>query len=103
MPRLRLSASSAGTGFTGVSKAQRVTTGSIGGAGSAAVTITWTTAFSNANYTVSAAVVQADATVTTLRVHHVESVTATAVVVRIVNDDTLNAKTGTLHVMATQD
>lgn len=95
--------SSSSIGFTGAAKHQRVTTGSIGGGGTAAVTITWATPFSNANYTVSAAVVEATATTLTLRVHHVESVTAAAVVVRIINDDAVNAKTGTLHVIATQD
>lgn len=90
-------------GFSSAAKHQRVTTGSIVGAGSAAVTLVWTTPFSNANYTVSAAVVEATASTSTLRVDHVESVTATQVVVRILNADAVNAKTGTLHVIATQD
>ncbi len=90
-------------GFSGASKAQRVTTGSIGGASSAAVTLTWTAAFSDANYTVSVSVVEATASASTLRVHHVQSISASAVVVRIVNDDVTTAKTGTLHVIATQD
>lgn len=82
---------------------KRVTTGSIAGNASAAVTVTWDTPFADTNYTVVCAVQEAVAGTSTLRVHHIESITAAAIVVRIVNDDTLNAKTGTVHAIAIHD
>lgn len=93
-----------GVGFSGkATKAQRVTTGSVAGSGSVAITLTWAAAFSNANYSVSVALVEPTATTSTLRIHHVESISASQVVVRVVNDDAVTAKTGTLHVVAVQD
>lgn len=86
-----------------VTKAQRVTTGSIAGAATAAITITWASPFADANYSVSAALVEATATTATIRIHHVESISAANVVVRVVNDDAVVAKTGTLHVVAIHD
>lgn len=82
---------------------KRVTTGSIAGASSASVTITWDTAFADANYTVTVGVLEADATTTTLRVHHIVSQSPTAVVVLVANDNAVTAKTGTLHAIAIHD
>lgn len=94
----------AGVGFSGQStKAQRVTTGSVAGAASVAVTLTWTVPFADANYTVSASLVEATASTSTLRIHHIESQTAAAVVVRVVNDEAVTAKTGTIHAIAVRD
>ena len=88
-----------GTGL----KHGRVTTGAISGSTSAAVTLTWGgSAFANTSYTVNCSVLEATTSASTLRVHHVESVTTTTVVVRVVNDDA-GSKTGTLHCMAMHD
>jgi len=89
-----------GSGF----KHSRTTTGSIALSSSAAVTVTWTTAFTDANYTLCGVeVVEADTDVLTLHVDHVESISASAVVVRVENRDAGAAKTGTLHVCAVHD
>lgn len=84
-------------------KHARVTTGSIAAGSSAAVTLTWTTAFADASYTVNCSLVEATAGASSLHLHHLESVTAAAVVTRVVNDDTVNALTGTLHCIALHD
>ena len=81
----------------------RVSTGSVGAGAAAAVTLTWTTAFADTNYTVNCSVQEAAASTSTLRVHHIESVAAGSVVVRVVNDDGANPKTGTLHCTAVHD
>jgi hypothetical protein len=87
---------------TGLSH-KRVSTGSIAASSSAAVTVTWGAAFANTNYTVNCSVQEATASASTLRVHHIESLTTTTAVVRVVNDDTGAAHTGTLHCMAMHD
>ncbi|MFQ5694817.1 MAG: hypothetical protein ACE5HB_02410 [Terriglobia bacterium] len=84
-------------------KHARVSTGAVAAGASAPVTLTWTTAFADANYTVNCSVVEATASTSTLRLHHIESVTATAVVLRVINDDPANAKTATLHCIALHD
>lgn len=84
-------------------KHARVSTGSVGAAASAAVTLTWTTAFADANYSVTCSLQEATASTSTLRVHHIESVAAASVVVRVVNDDGAAAHTGTLHCTAVHD
>lgn len=81
----------------------RVSTGSISAASSAAVTVTWTTAFADSNYTASCSLVEATASTSTLRIHHLESVTAASLVIRVVNDDGASAHTGTLHCTAAHD
>lgn len=82
-------------------KHARVTTGSIAAGGDALVTVTWTTAFADANYTVQAQVQDATA-LDALNVIHIETVTASAVAVRVLNNDG-SSHTGTLHVMAMHD
>ena len=103
-PKLMFSVTNAGLGNNGAAfKHGRVSTGSVGAAASAAVTLTWTTAFADTNYTVNCSVQEAAASTSTLRVHHIESVAAGSVVVRVVNDDGANPKTGTLHCTAVHD
>jgi hypothetical protein len=77
-----------------------VSTGSLAGGASVAVTVTFPRAFPDTSYTVVASIVEATAGNDTLRVHHIQSKTTTGVVVRVVNDNTLTAKTGTLQVLA---
>ncbi|HXE75310.1 MAG TPA: right-handed parallel beta-helix repeat-containing protein [Candidatus Xenobia bacterium] len=84
-------------------KHARVSTGSIAASSSAAVTVSWTTAFADANYTANCSVVEATAGANSLRMHHLESVSASSVVVRVVNDDGATAKTGTVHCTAVHD
>ncbi len=88
-----------GAGF----KHRRVSTGSISASSSAAVTVSWTTAFADSNYTASCSVVEATAGTSSLRIHHLESVSASSVIVRVVNDDSGAAKSGTLHCTAMHD
>lgn len=83
-------------------KHQRVTTGSIAAGATALVTLTWTTAFSDASYTAIASVVDATTTSLSLSVVHVESITATEVTVRVLNN-ALGALTGVLQVIAMHD
>jgi hypothetical protein len=81
----------------------RVTTGSVALSSSAAVTLTWGINFGDANYTTVCNVLEATTSVNTLHVHHIESQTSTTVVVRVKNDDTGAAHTGTLHCHAFHD
>lgn len=83
-------------------KHARVTTGSIGAASTALVTVTWTTAFSDANYTVSANVEDTTTSSLSLSVVHVETKSASAVTVRVLNN-AAGALTGTLHVIGVHD
>jgi len=84
-------------------KHRRVTTGSVSASSSAAVTVSWTTAFADANYTATCSVVESTAGTNSLRIHHLESTSASSVVVRVVNDDTGAAHTGTVHCSAVHD
>jgi hypothetical protein len=83
-------------------KHARVTTGRISAGSTALVTITWTTAFADANYSVSASVVDATTSSLSLSVVHVESVTASAVTVRVLNN-AVGSLTGTVNVIAIHD
>jgi len=78
-------------------KHQSVTTGAIGAAADAAITLTWTQAFADASYDPQCSVLEATASTVTLRLHHIESKAAASVVVRVVNDDPANPHTGTLY------
>lgn len=94
-----------GTGIlpdSGGLKHARVTTGSVSGGSTALVTITWTTAFADANYTVTADVIDSTTTSLSLSVVHIESVTASAVTVRVLNN-AIGSLTGTVHVIAIHD
>lgn len=83
-------------------KHSRVTTGSVSAGSTALVTITWSTAFADANYTVAASVVEATTSSLSLSVVHVESVTASAVTVRVLNN-AVGSLTGTVNVIAMHD
>jgi hypothetical protein len=83
-------------------KHSRVTTGSVAGGSTALVTVTWGTAFADANYSVTASVLDATSTSLSLSVVHVESITASAVTVRVINNS-VGALTGTVHVIAVHD
>lgn len=84
-------------------KMRPVSTGSVAGGANVAISIAWTTAFEDTNYTVVVSIIEATAGLSSLRVHHIESKTASGIAVRVVNDDTLNAKTGTLQAIAIHD
>ncbi len=77
-------------------KHQNVSTGSIAASGAADVTLTWTSAFADASYDPVCSVIGSQASNSDVRLHHIESLSASALVVRIVNDDSANAHTGTL-------
>lgn len=82
---------------------KRVSTGSVAGGATAAVTITWDDAFADTDYTISAVIEEATAGTSTLRVHHVESRAVSECVVRVVNDEAVSARTGTVHCIAIHD
>lgn len=84
-------------------KSQRVSTGAIGGGLSALVTLTWTVPFSDANYTVIAVVQDATVGLLSLSVVHIESISASAVVVRVSNTTVATPITGSLHLIAIHD
>lgn len=90
-----------GGGAVAQTRTARVTTGSIAGSGSANVTVNFA-AFSDTNFTVSAEVEEATAG-DSLRIRKVLSRTAGSVTVLVANQDTLNARTGTVHVLAIHD
>ncbi len=83
-------------------KHARVTTGAIGAGSTVLVTITWTTAFADANYTVNASVLEATGSALSLSIVHIESQTASAVTVRVLNN-AAGSLTGTVHVIAIHD
>lgn len=83
-------------------KHARVTTGSVSAGATALVTITWTTAFADANYTVVAEVLDSTASSLSLSVVHIESKTASAVTVRVLNN-ALGSLTGTIQAIACHD
>jgi hypothetical protein len=83
-------------------KHARITTGSIGAGSTAPITNTWVTAFADANYTVSASVVDSTASSLSLSVVHIDSVTTTNVVVRVLNN-AVGSLTGVLHLIAIHD
>lgn len=84
-------------------RTKRVSTGAVAGGATVELTVTWTEAFPNADYTVSAAVSEPTAGTSTLTVRRLVSQTASQVVVRVENADTLNPRTGTLHLIAVAD
>jgi len=90
------------TANSGGIKHSRVTTGSIAGASTALVTVTWGTAFADDSYTVLASVQDSTATSLSLSVVHVETKSATQVQVRVLNN-AAGALTGTLQILAVHD
>ncbi len=82
-------------------KTARISTGAIPAVTVVDVTVTWSTAFPNTNYTVSVAVVEPGAG-DTIRVLKIVSVLAGSVTFRV-NNPTTAPITGTLHVVAIAD
>lgn len=78
-------------------KHQSVITPAIGPGSSAVVTLIWATAFADGSYDPQCSVVDSAASTATVRIHHIESFTAKAVMVRIVNDDRILPHSGTLY------
>lgn len=99
---LRTTTSSGISNISNAIKHQRVTTGSISAGATALVTLTWSTAFTDSNYTVSASVVDATTSSLSLSVVHVESISASSVTVRVLNN-AVGSLTGTLHCIAIHD
>lgn len=83
-------------------KHARITTGSVAAGSTTLVTCTWSTAFADANYTVTTSVIDSTTSSLSLSIVHVESVTASAVTVRVLNN-AIGALTGTLQVIAIHD
>lgn len=79
----------------------RVTTGVIAAA-DADVAFSWTTPFADANYTLSAEVLDSTASNSALTIHHIEAITASGFTLRIVNDSGGNL-TGTIHAVGFHD
>jgi hypothetical protein len=77
-------------------KHQNVSTGSVASSGAADVTLTWTAAFADSNYDPVCGIIGSQASNSDLRLHHIESISASAVVARVINDDSAGAHTGTL-------
>jgi len=67
------------------------------------VTVNWTKSFSDANYTATCAVVENAGNHEGLRVHHIESVAADQMTVRITNDDKEFTDTAILHCIGLHD
>jgi hypothetical protein len=86
----------------GAIKHARVTTGSVGAGSTALITITWATAFADANYTVNASVLEATTSSLSISVVHIESQTSSAVTVRVINN-AVGSLTGTVHAIAMHD
>lgn len=83
-------------------KHQRITTGSILAETTALVTITWAVAFADANYTVDASVIDSTSSSLSLSVVHIESKSASAVTVRVLNN-ALGSLTGEVQAIAIHD
>lgn len=82
---------------------KRVSTGAIAGGASAEITVTWPTAFADANYTVTTSIVEGTAGANTLRANKIVSKVAASILVRVENVDTLTARTGEIHAIAVHD
>lgn len=89
-------------GLGGAFRGARVSTGSVAGGASVNVVVPFAAPFADTNYAVSAAVEEGTAG-DSLRVRKVLSRAAGSVTVLVANSDTLNARTGTVHVLAIHD
>lgn len=74
----------------------------VGATTSALVTVTWPAPFADANYTVTASVVDSTASTVSLSVTHIETIAAGSVVVRVANTSA-GSLNGVLHVIAMHD
>jgi hypothetical protein len=81
---------------------KRVTTGSVTAGLTALVTVTWTAAFADTNYTVSASVIDSTAAGLALAILHVETIAADSVAIRVLNTS-VGALTGTIHCIGIHD
>jgi len=91
----------AGGGGSGIAAYKVVTTGSIAAGQAASVTVTWDVPFPDASYKFTTSVLESVSPGTGgLRILQVESITAAAIVVRVVNDDPTSAHTGTIYALA---
>ncbi len=68
----------------------------------ALITVTWGTAFADANYTVVASVLDATTSVLSMSVVHIDSMLAASCAVRVINTSAGNI-TGTIHAIAIKD
>lgn len=82
-------------------KAARVTTGSVAGLSLATVTVTWGSAFADANYTPVVSMLE-DAAGTGLIIRRIRTVTDAAITVLVENTNAM-ARTGTLQALAVHD
>jgi len=78
-------------------KHQSVSTGMIAPRSSVLVTLVWMSPFADANYDPQCSVVDSMASTATVRVHHIQSITADAVKVQMVNDDGYRSHSGILY------
>ncbi len=83
-------------------KHKRVSTGAIPANSDAAVTVSWTSGFSDANYTAACTVLDIMASGSSLNVVHLESVEPASIVVRVRNEGG-RPRTGTLNCIAMHD
>lgn len=75
---------------------------SVGASTSALITVTWSTAFADTNYTVVCSVQDSTAATASAVVTHIESVSASAVTVRV-NNTAAATFNGTLHIIGVHD
>lgn len=86
---------------TGQIQTARASTGSVGAAAEANVTLTWPTGFSDGDYAVTASMMEDDDG-EALRVRRIKTKSATGIVVNCVNNG-LISHTGTVHAIAVAD
>lgn len=82
-------------------RVQRLTTGSVGGGATKDVVVNWSPVFVDNNYTVVTAVVSPNNRLRVVRLPLTPL--AGSATTRVINDDTLNAETGTIHAIAIHD
>ena len=84
-------------------KHKRASTGVINRNTNASITITWTTPFLDSNYTVVASIIDNTSTGTGLSILHINTKSATQVVVHVINNDNTHDLTGTINLIAMHD
>jgi hypothetical protein len=87
-------------------KHARVSTGSVIASGVGQFTVTWGTAFADTSYTPTCSILESVAGGTSavdLRILRLSSQTAAQIQVTVINDDTVNARTGTINCIAMHD
>lgn len=80
--------------------AASASTGTIAGGATADVTIPWPTSFGSTDYTVVVGVVEGTTSADALRTLRVVAKTAADITVKVINDDGLNARSGTVYAVA---